>query len=128
MVQRILSVADFDSILDNYFGRQVVHTPIVHTTSNITGQETLTDGTPVTIKCHFTRTNQNYDYNKAGFFEKGDAIILAKYADNVKKDSMITVEGNKFRVKEAFNVPGMFDSTGSGTTFTYTSCNLFLIE
>lgn len=128
MVQNVLTVEDFDQILDNYSGRQVSHIPIVKTTSNISGKETLTEGTAVTIKCHFTRTVQNWDYAKAGFFEGGDAVMLSKYADGVVKDDIINVEGNKFRVKEAYNVVGVYDSTGSTTSFVYTSCNLFLTE
>lgn len=128
MVQKVLSVADFDSILDNYFGRQISHTPIVKTRSNVTGQETLTEGTTVNIKAHFSRTGQNWNFNKAGFFEKGDAVALCKYADSVSKDDIITVEGIKYRVKEILNVPGIFDSTGSGSSYTYTSVNLFLYE
>jgi len=128
MVQSVLSVNDFDRILDNYTGRQVTHTPVVKTVSNISGQETLTDGTSVTIKAHFMRTNQKWDFEKAGFLEKGDAVLMAKYADNVVKNDTITAGGNDYRVREAYNVPGVYDSMGTGTTYTYTSCNLFLIN
>lgn len=128
MAQSALSVKEFDSILNNYSGRQVTHTPVVRTTSNISGQETLTDGTAVTIKAHFMRTSQRWDFEKAGFLEKGDAVLMAKYADNVVKNDKITVEGNDYRVREAYNVPGVFSSTGSGTSYTFTSCNLFLIN
>ena len=128
MAQSALSVKEFDSILNNYSGRQVTHTPVVRTTSNISGQETLTDGTAVTIKSHFMRTSQRWDFEKAGFLEKGDAVLMAKYADNVVKNDKITVEGNDYRVREAYNVPGVFSSTGSGTSYTFTSCNLFLIN
>ena len=128
MVQNVLTVTDFDNMLDNYAGRQITHTPIVKTTSNISGQETLTDGTSVTIKAYFMRTNQLWDFEKMGFLEKGNAVMLAKYASSVVKNSKITVDGNDYRVKEAFNVPGVYDSTGSGTSFVYTACNLFLID
>lgn len=128
MTQRVLNAKDFDNILDDYFGRQITHTPIVKTTSNISGQETLTEGTTVNIKAHFGRTGQTFDYVKAGFFEKGNAIALCKYSDGINKDDIITAEGHKFRVKEVFHVPGVFDSTGSGTTFIYSACNLFLYD
>ena len=128
MVQLVLSVNDFNSILDNYSGRQVLHTPIVRTVSNISGQETLTDGTSVTIKVHFMRTSQRWDFEKAGFLEKGDAVMLTKYAAGVVKNDKITVGENDYRVREAFNVPGTFSSTSDATSFTYTSCNLFLID
>jgi len=128
MVQNVLTVNDFDRILNDYAGRQISHTPIVKTTSNISGQETLTDGTAVTIKAYFMRTNQKWDYQKAGFLEVGDAVVLAKYADTVQRNDKITVDGFDYRVKEAFNVPGVFSSTTSGTSFVFTACNLFLIN
>ena len=126
MVQVAISVNDFDSILDNYAGQQLSHTPITRTKSNVTNEETLTDGSPVNIKAYFMRTAQNWDFAKAGFLEKGDAVMLAKVVDGVVKDDKITFKSQVFRVKEAFNVPGTFDSTGSGTVYVYTACNLFL--
>jgi len=126
MVQNVLTVADFDSMLDNYAGRQVTHTPQTRVLSNISGQETFSDGTPATLKAYFMRTNQNWDFEKAGFLEKGNAVLLAKYADSVVKNSKITVDSQTYRVKEAYNVPGVFNSTGSGTAFVYTACLLFL--
>lgn len=128
MISNVLTTGDFDKILDDYSGRQVTHTPVVQTVSNISGQETLTDGTTKTIKVHFLRTAQSWDFEKAGFLEKGDAVMLSKHADGVKKDDKITADSQVFRVREAYNVPGVFDSTGSSTSFVYTSCNLFLIE
>lgn len=128
MVQNILSVADFDQILDNFGGRQVAHVVITKTTSNISGQETLSEAGPVTIKAYFMRTGQDWDYAKEGFLENGDAVLLSKYATGVVKDDIITVEGINYRVREAYDVPGVFDSTGSGTAFVYTACNLFIAE
>jgi len=128
MTQKVLTTKDFNQILDNYAGRTISHIPVVQTTSNITGQETLTDGTAVTIKAYFMRTGQSFDFQKAGFLEKGDAVVLAKIVDNVVKDDKITADSRTYRVKEAYNIPGVFDSTGSDTEMTYTSCNLFLIE
>lgn len=128
MVQNVLSVKDFDRMLDNYAGRQISHTSVTQSTSNITGQQTLTEGTAVTLKAYFMRTNQNWDYEKMGFLEKGHAIVLAKYADGVDKNDKITVDGHSYRVQESFDVPGTYDSTGSGTTMVYSACNLFLIE
>ncbi|MBT7402268.1 hypothetical protein HN777_00580 [Candidatus Woesearchaeota archaeon] len=126
MVQNVFTVTDFDNMLDSYAGRQVSHTPAVRTISNITGQETIADGTPATIKCYFVRTNQKWDFDKAGFMEQGHAIVLAKYADGVVKNDKITADSSKYRVREAYNVSGVFSSTSSATTFTYTVCNLFL--
>jgi len=129
MVQKALTVADFNSILDDYAGRVIVHTPISVSTSNITGETTLTDGTTASIKAYAMNYNEKFDYVKAGFVQKGDMVALTKYADSVKKDDKLSVDNKVYRVKEAFNVPGVFSSTvASDTILVYTSCNLFLLE
>ena len=202
-INNILDVAGFNTFLDTTAGRQISHIPTTQSISNISGQETLTEGSPVTIKCYFLRTNQNWDFEKAGFLEKGDAVGLFKIADNVTKDDLVYADGlsfdisnidgdattitvdtssshglsvgdeviiknttnyngiytvatvtdedtftitddshdlaaetsgnivrafEKFRIREAYNVPGVFDSTGTGTTMIYTAANLFLYE
>lgn len=128
MVQNVFTAQDFDSLLDNYFGRQIDFAKVTQNTSNITGEEALVEGTTQQIKVHFVRYNQSYDYNKAGFKEAGDAIMLSKIADNVKVNDVVWVDSIKYRVKESFDVPGIFESTGSGTTLVYTASNLFLAE
>lgn len=128
MVQKYLSATDFDNILNAYGGRQISLTKTSRTISNISGEEEITELTPTTIKAHFMRTMQGWDYSKAGFLEQGDAVALTKIADNVLINDLITVDGEVFRVKEAFKVPGIFDANGSGTTYIYTSCNLFLAK
>jgi len=128
VVQNVLTADDFDRILDDYAGSVVSHTPVTKTTSNKSGKETLSDGTAANIKCYFMRTGQNWDYVKAGFIERGAAVILAKYADSVAMNDKITFKGVVYRVRERFDVPGVFDSTGANTTYTYTACNLFLEE
>jgi len=201
MVSNALTIGDFDRILDGYAGRQVTHIPVTRTTSNVYGKESFTNGNPITLKAYFMRTMQTWDYEKAGFLENGDAVMLSKYADSVQKNDLIYTDGfglsissidgdaseitvststvhglssgdeiiitnttnydglytiasitdtdtfvitdsnhnlaaetsgsvikdyNKFLVKERFDVPGVFDSTGEATSYVYTACNLFL--
>lgn len=127
MANVILSVADFNQILDSYAGRTLSHIPVTQSTSNITGEEVLTDGTPVNIKCYMIKTGQNFNYQEMGFMEQGDMVGLFKISDSVAKDSKITINGEVFRVKEAFDVPGVFDSTTTAT-YVYTAANLFLVS
>ena len=126
--QNVLTANDFDSILDNYAGRQVQHISIARGTANISGQETLTNASTAYIKCYFMRSSQKWVFEKAGFFEKGDAVVLAKVSDKVKKDHKIIADGKEYFIREAFDVPGIFDSSGttsSQTTLIYTACNLY---
>jgi len=126
MANALISVADFNAILDQFAGRQVAHYAVTLTTSNISGHETATYAASATLKAYFMKYKNPWDFQKAGFIEKGDAVMLAKAADGVKKDDRVVVDTETYKVREAFNVPGTFDSTGSGTTAVYTACNLWL--
>jgi len=123
----ILSVTDFDQILDDYAGRTLAYTPVTQSVSNITGEETLIDGTPKNIKCYVMKTGQNFNYKEFGFMEQGDMVGLFKIADGVTKNSKITVNSETFRIKEKFDVPGVFTSSTTAT-YVYSVCNLFLIS
>ena len=127
MANNILSVADFDSILDSYSGRTISRTIVTLTTSNITGEETLVDGVTDTVKCHVMKTGQSFDFKKEGFMEQGDAIGLFKIADAIDVNHKVTINSEVFRVKEKYDVPGVFTPT-SISTLVYTVANLFLIE
>jgi len=127
MVNNVLTVADFNAILDDYAGRTVSHTPVTLSTSNITGEETLSDGTPGNIKCYLMKTSQNFDFKEFGFMEQGDMVGLFKIADSVDVNDKVTVNSEVFRVKEKFDVPGVFDSS-TDATLVYTVGNLFLIS
>jgi len=128
MVQKVFTVNDFNFILDNYAGQYLPHTKVTKTTSNYTGEETLTEGTAVNIKCYVMKTGQNFNFKEYGFIEKGDMVGLFKIADAVTLNSLITINGEKYRVNESFDVPGVFDSTGTGTVYVYTAASLFKAE
>jgi hypothetical protein len=127
-IQNILSAKQFDKFLDQTAGRRLLHTPVTKNTSNVTGQETLTEGTSAFIKAHFVRTSQRYEFEKAGLIEQGNAILISKYSDNVQKDDLITANNEKFRVLERYDVAGVFDGTGTETEYVYTVSSLFLYE
>lgn len=129
MVQFVLTSNDFDRILNDYFGSsEILHTVGVLAYNNISGEETITDGSSSNIKAYFVRTNQTWNWESMGFLEKGDAVMLAKYEDNVQKNDKITMEGVEYRVKERYDVQGTFDATSTSNEYVYTACNLFLIQ
>lgn len=123
-----MTATDFENLLDGYAGIQATYTPVTKTVSNTYGEETLTDGTTSNIKVHFVRINEDHDFEKYGLKEKGDAIMLAKYSDSVNDNDKVTINSVTYRIGEHYDVAGVFDSTGSGTTFIYTVCSLFLVE
>ena len=127
--QKMLDKAAFKRLLQQYSGRIVQHIPVTKLTSNLNGEETLSDGTSEYIKVHFVKTKNSYDFDKAGFIEKGDAVMLSDIDDDVNKDDKIIVNGETFRVKEALDVAGVFDYNNmAGTEYVYTACNLFLLS
>lgn len=121
----LLTADEFNAILSGWFGRTASLTARTKTTSNISGAETFTTGTPSSITCFFIRASQAWVFDKSGQIENGDAIALTKIADAVKKDDLITAEGLTYVVKDIINVPGQFSSSSS-PTFIYSVCNLFL--
>jgi len=199
VVTNVLTEADFNTILNDW-GRQVALVPITRAISNISGQESLTAGTPVIIEAYFMRSSQTWDFQGDGFVEKGAAVCLAKDDDAVEKDDLIYADGTyvsitaiegdattititavahglsagdeicilgttnyqgvftitsapdvdtltitdathdldaetsgqimkgfiKFRIKENFRVPGIFDNTGGQTQFIYSANNCFI--
>lgn len=96
-INNFFTTTDFETILDD-FGRQIVHIPITRSISNYSGRETLTEGTPVVIEAYFIRTEQAWDYEKAGLTEKGNAVLLAKHADAVEKDDLVLADGTNIEI------------------------------
>lgn len=125
MVQVILSQDNWEKDFLGAFGRYASYTPVTKTTSNITGEETLTSGTPTNISCFFIKTNQRFDFEKNGLTEVGDAVLLAKYSDGVVKDGIITIDSQTYRIRQRYDVPGTFDKDGNSFAFCYTACALF---
>lgn len=127
VIQSLMTAVDFERILDDYCGRTLSHTPVTQTTSNITGEETLADGTPINIKCYVMKTGQTFNYKEWGLMEQGDMVGLFKVADSVQINSKVTVNGEVFRVKEKYDVPAVFDSS-STATYIYTVCSMVMIS
>lgn len=96
----------FRDLFESYLlelGATVTRTPVVKTTSNIEGDETLTDGTPETIVVHFERHNQSWNFDKPGKIEGGDAFMLIKESQTMNVDDKITYEGESFRVHDVID-------------------------
>jgi len=201
VITNFFTPEDFETILED-FGRLLIHVPVTNTISNVSGAEIVSEGTPAVIEAYFMRSSQAWDFEKAGFVEKGDCVCLSKYADTVEMDDFIYADGTnvtitaidgdattitvtavghgqsvggeiiivgttnynglytvatvpdadtltitdathdldaetdgqinkgfiKFKIKESFNVTGIFDNTGGDTSFVYTANNLFLYE
>lgn len=109
-----------DQIVDR-LARTVSRTPVTKTTSNIYGDETLTDGTPADISAVFVKKDDKWMFDKQGKVEGGDAYLQVKAAVTVNVDDKITVDSEVYRINDVLIVYS--DSSNSTALFKY--CNLF---
>jgi len=122
--QSYLSVEDFDSLLTDYAGRNITHTPRTKAKS-FSGKEEFSDGTPASIFCYFLKRHQQWTFDKSAQIEGGDAVLLSKAASGVDKNDKVTADGVVYYIKDIIHVPGVFNDDGT-VTMVYSYCNCFL--
>jgi hypothetical protein len=86
-------------MIDN-FSKSLTYTPVTKTTDNITGDETLTSGTPSTISAAFFKRDQIYNQEYVGLIKDADAIMVMLPTVNVTKNSFITYGGEKYQIRD----------------------------
>jgi len=112
-----------DQIVDR-LARTVSRTSVTKTTSNIYGDETLTDGTPANISGVFLKKADKWMFDKQGKVEGGDAYLQVKAAVTVNVDDKITVNSETYRISDVLIVY----SDSSNSTALYKYCNLFRLS
>jgi len=113
-------VLAYERMLDN-FGKVVSYTPVTKTTSNITGEESLSDGTPGNVTLTFYKRDEKYSQEIQGLMDNADAVVLAKNALTLEKDSKITYQGEVYRIDNVLT-----RRLGTNVFYKYAQC--FLIE
>lgn len=83
----------------DFYSQSFIHTPITKTTSNITGDEILTEGTPVTITGAIYKRENADNPDKPGLFNGSDAILLVKINVSISKNDKITYDNEDYRVQ-----------------------------
>lgn len=115
--------ADFDVSIFPDWKVTVSRTPVTKTLDPISGDETLSDGTPANIDVIFLRRSQKWMFDKEGLIEGGDAYILAKSTTSLNKEDKITYNGDTYRVQDL-----IIRYTGPpDNDVIYKYANLFLI-
>jgi hypothetical protein len=89
----------YEDMIDS-FGKTLVKTPVTKTTSNTSGDETLTDGTNVNITGTFYKAEDYYSRDKEALFNGADAVVMVKSAVTINRDDKITYNSEVFRVNE----------------------------
>ena len=120
MAVTFIRAAWADQILER-LGRSVTRTPVTKTTSNVYGDETLTEGTPAAITGIFVKFDDKWMFDKQGKVEGGDAYLQVKDTVTVNTDDLITVDGETYRVSHVLTIYS--DNNNSTAMFKY--CNLF---
>ena len=95
----------FGSIV-NYlaaFAKSVSRTPVTKTTSNVTGDETLTAGSAGTVQATFFKRDNVWNIKNPGLIEDADAIMMVSSSQTLNKDDIIGFDGETFRVNKVIN-------------------------
>ena len=88
----------FEQMIDA-FAKSLTHTPVTKTLHPVTGDETLTDGTAVTLSAAFFLRENAQTQAKEALFEGADAILMAKVSvTTLNKNDKITYDGDTYRI------------------------------
>lgn len=98
----------------------VTRTPIIKTTSNTYGTETLTEGTPEDIVVYMVKQTTKKYFDKMGEIKSGDAIMLTKHDQTINKNDKITFGEEDYKVDVVHPV---YESEN----IVYKRCNLFYL-
>lgn len=109
------------SLIDRY-GSNVEVIPVTKTTSNVEGDETLTEGTPYSTKIYISRRTVDFSVDVGGEIKNGDAVALIKPEQNINKNDVVVWNGNSYRVHDVIRR----DQVGGEVMFK--TLTLFLIN
>ena len=91
-----ITSADFTNGPLADLGASVTWEAVTKTTSNITGDETLSYAGGVAKTVVFVKRSQRYAQGKEGLVDLGDAYCMSENSDAFKKNDRITFNGEKF--------------------------------
>jgi len=92
-----------------------------YTTSNIDADETGTTTATTTIYVYISRRTKKFNFDKEGFVQTGDTIMLTLYDQTVNRGDYVTWNGNTYRILSVLDR----DQLGGNTA--YKACDLVLL-
>lgn len=92
-----ISTTPMWAAIDN-MSKTLSHTPVTKTTSNLTGDETLTDGTPVNIQGAFFKKESLWAQKNIGLLNGADGILIVKPDVTLTKNDKVTWDGEIYRI------------------------------
>jgi hypothetical protein len=108
------------TILPRYYTTAVVRSIVTLSQSNIDGDETSAVSSTENINVYIARKARPWNFDKTGYIEGGDAIMLIDYQQAMSRGDLITWNGNTYQVQTVLDR----DMLGGGVA--YKTCNLFL--
>lgn len=120
MLNNRISFKIIERLIKSY-GLDVIITPITKTTSNNEGDETLTSGTNYTANVYITLKSEDWSFDVAGLIKGGNAVMLSLPDTPVKKDDIVTFNGNQYRIQD------IIERSQVGGQVMFRTSNLFLI-
>jgi hypothetical protein len=104
------------------FGQTVSYYEVTKTTSNITGDRTLTYAAAVNKTVVVLRRSTIERYDPEGELQNADAYCMVQISEGFKKDDKLSWGGNTYRI--AVTV----DRNPDGSTPMFTMCGLHQLE
>lgn len=89
--------ATFQQMITN-FSKTLSRTPVTKTTDNLTGDETLSDGTPANISGAFYRQEDIQTQDVESLFQGADAILMVLPSVTINKNDKITYDSETYRI------------------------------
>jgi hypothetical protein len=89
----------FLNLLDG-FAKTLTRTPRTKNTNPLTGEEDFSDGTPVSIRGPFFRSEDSYSQEQAGILKDADGVLMVRGDVTINRDDKITYESEDYRVHE----------------------------
>jgi len=89
---------DFAGIIDE-IGESITLNRATKTTSNLTGDRTVSFGSDVIINAAFQINSKQYVYGKEGLLEIGDASLYSRTTDSVSRNDKIVYNSIDYIVK-----------------------------
>lgn len=109
----------YSEMIDN-FSKTLVRTPVTKSVSNISGQESFSEGETSNITGAFFRKEDSWSQNKEGLFQGADAVFMYKNDVTLNKNDKLSYDSENYRVKKVI-------TRRLGTQFFYNVARCFLI-
>lgn len=115
------SADDFINTVIHDVGVSLTKVPVTKEIDQLTGDESLVEGTSTTVTAYFVRKFQKWQFDKEGRIEGGDAFMMSSTTATANVNDIIVRDGEQFRVQDKIQ-------RKYGSINMCVSYNLFLVQ